>query len=195
MKRRNFVELLSLTTGAIATGVVPGFSKSSISFSATKSLNNDQNEFSADVVIAGAGLGGFAATMAALRNDLSVILTEETDWIGGQLTQQGLSCPDEHPWIETHGATQLYRDLRIAVREYYVRNYPLTQLARNKKNLNPGDGMVSRLCFEPRVALTVMYDMLAPYLGSGKLKLLLQHKITGAEVTGNKVYALKARNT
>ena len=194
MNRRNFVELMTLSGGALASGIVPGFSKSVNTLSAKRNLNNGENEFSADVVIAGAGLGGFAAAMAALRNGLSVILTEETDWIGGQLTQQGLSCPDEHPWIETYGATQLYRDFRNAVRKYYLQNYPITASARNRKNLNPGDGMVSRLCFEPRVALAVMYNMLAPYLSSGKLKLLLQHKITGAEVASNKVSALKAIN-
>lgn len=194
MNRRNFVELITLSGGAFASGIIPGFSKSVRASSGSKNLYNGENEFSADVVIAGAGLGGFAATMAALRNGLSVILTEETDWIGGQLTQQGLSCPDEHLWIETHGATQLYREFRNAVRKYYLRNYPLTESARTRKNLNPGDGLVSRLCFEPRVALTVMYSMLAPYLSSGKLKLLLQTKITGAEVTGNKVHALIGRS-
>ena len=195
MNRRNFVELITLSGGVLTSGAIPSFSKSVRASSKSKNLNNGENEFSADVVIAGAGLGGFAATMAALRNGLSVILTEETDWIGGQLTQQGLSCPDEHPWIETHGATQLYRDFRNAVREYYLQNYPLTDSARARKNLNPGDGMVSRLCFEPRVALAIMYSMLAPYLSSGKLTLLLQNKITGAEVAGNKVQALKARST
>ncbi|MEO8824087.1 MAG: FAD-dependent oxidoreductase [Ginsengibacter sp.] len=195
MNRRNFVELITLSGGPFAFGTFPGFSKSIMPFSEIKNLNNGENKFLADVVIAGAGLGGFAAAMAALRNGLSVILTEETDWIGGQLTQQGLSCPDEHPWIETHGATQLYRDFRNAVREYYLRNYPLTESARDRNNLNPGDGLVSRLCFEPRVALAVMYSMLAPYFSSGKLKLLLQTRITGAEVSGNRVRALNAHST
>ncbi|MEO9070207.1 MAG: FAD-dependent oxidoreductase, partial [Ginsengibacter sp.] len=85
MNRRNFVELMALSGGAIACGTIPAFSKSAKAFSKNKNLNNNENEFSADVVIAGAGLGGFAATMAALRNGLSVILTEETNWIGGQL--------------------------------------------------------------------------------------------------------------
>ena len=62
----------------------------------------------ADVVIAGGGLGGCAAALAALRNGLRVVLTEETDWIGGQLTQQAVP-PDEHRWIESHGCTQSYR--------------------------------------------------------------------------------------
>ncbi|HEY9341099.1 MAG TPA: FAD-dependent oxidoreductase [Hanamia sp.] len=193
MNRRNFVEMLTLSGGVIAAGTIPGFP----TYAGTGRMihGKDENEFSSDVVIAGAGLGGFAAAMAALRNGHSVILTEETDWIGGQLTQQGLSCPDEHQWIETHGATQLYRDFRTAVREYYVRNYPLTESARTRKNLNPGDGSVSRLCHEPRVALAVLYNMLAPFLSSGKLRLLLEHKIVGADVSGNKIRALKARST
>ncbi len=195
MNRRNFVELMALGGGAFASGAIPGLSRSVNTFCGKKNLNNSEKEFSADVVIAGAGLGGFGSTMAALRNGLSVILAEQTNWIGGQLTQQGLSCPDEHPWIETHGATELYRNFRIAVREYYLRKYPLTPSARSSKNLNPGDGLVSRLCFEPKVALAVMYRMLAPYLNSGKLTLLLQHKITQAVVSANKVNALKGQTT
>ncbi|HKG27367.1 MAG TPA: FAD-dependent oxidoreductase [Thermomicrobiales bacterium] len=34
----------------------------------------------------------------------SVILTEESDWIGGQLTAQAVPL-DEHPWIERTGCT------------------------------------------------------------------------------------------
>ena len=47
-----------------------------------------------DLVILGGGLGGVATALAACRNGLQVILTEETDWIGGQLTQQAVP-PDE----------------------------------------------------------------------------------------------------
>ena len=58
------------------------------------------NETKTDVVILGGGLGGCAAAMAACRQGASVILTEPTDWIGGQVSQQGVP-PDEHQWIET----------------------------------------------------------------------------------------------
>lgn len=191
MNRRQFVELFALGTGAFTAGVLPAFSATG---NERMNRRGDGRELSADVVIAGAGIGGFAATMSALRNGRSVILTEETDWIGGQFTQQGLSCPDEHRWIETHGATQLYRDFRNAIREYYLRNYPLTESARAQKYFNPGNGMVSRLCFEPRVGLAVLYNFITPFLKSGKLRLLLQHTIVGADVTGNKIRTLKARN-
>ena len=155
--------------------------------------NMEANEYQADVVIAGAGLGGVAAALASLRNGLKVILTEETDWIGGQLSQQGVP-PDEHQWIETHGATRLYRDFRTAVRAYYVRNYPLTDEARSRKDLNPGDGSVSRLCHEPRVAVAVLRDMLNPYISAGKLVLLTEHKVVGADISGDKVRALNVVN-
>jgi hypothetical protein len=179
--------------GVIASEAIFGTNPANAATS--RLIADKRNEFSADLVVAGGGIGGFAATMAALRNGHSVILTEETDWIGGQLTQQGLSCPDEHQWIETHGATQVYRDYRTSVREYYLKNYPLIESARTRKYLNPGDGNVSRLCHEPRVALAVLYQMIAPYLSSGKLKLFLEYKIVKAEVSDNKVSALKARST
>src|SRR5690348_11064378 len=76
------------------------------------------SEFSCDIAVIGAGVGGFAAALAALRNGMRVVLTEETDWIGGQLTSQAVP-PDEHPWIEEFGCTRSYREYRNAVRDYY----------------------------------------------------------------------------
>ena len=193
MNRKKFIELSTVFGGAIATNSI--FNSTEHFYIHTKQSADPGNteELTADVVISGGGLGGCAAAMAALRNNLTVILTEETDWIGGQISQQGVP-PDEHQWIETHGATQLYRDFRRSIRGYYYRNYPLTNSARENKYLNPGDGSVSKLCHEPRVALSVLRDMLAPYISSKKLILLTQYKIISADVSGYRVRALKAFN-
>ncbi|HEX9922754.1 MAG TPA: FAD-dependent oxidoreductase, partial [Anaerolineae bacterium] len=69
-----------------------------------------------DILIIGAGLGGVAGALAALSLGKRVILTEETDWIGGQLTTQ-LVPPDENPWIDSHntGCTASYRRLRDGI--------------------------------------------------------------------------------
>ncbi len=146
-----------------------------------------------DLVIAGGGLGGVAAALAAARSGLRVAMTEETDWIGGQLTQQGVP-PDEHQWIETHGATRWYRDLRTGIRDYYRRYYPLTDAARARANLNPGDGWVSRLCHEPRVALAVLEGLLAPHVAAGRVTLLLEHEAVAADVSGDRVRAIRVRS-
>jgi hypothetical protein len=191
MKRKKFIELVTVSGGAVAAtsfSGLPGF----FHITHDSAVSGKRiNELKADVVIAGGGLGGCAAAIGALRNGLSVVMTEETEWIGGQLTSQGVP-PDEHQWIETHGATRLFRDFRNAVRQYYVRNYPLTESARTNKILNPGDGSVSRLCHEPRVALAVLLDLMAPWISSGKLTLLTNTKIVGADYTGDKIRSLKA---
>jgi hypothetical protein len=150
-------------------------------------------ELRSDVAIMGGGTGGCAAALAALRNGLRVVLTEETDWVGGQLTAQAVP-PDEHTWIESFGCTRLYRAYRTAVRDYYRRNYPLTEEARGRWNLNPGDGSVSRLTHEPRVSLAVLEEMLAPHLSGGRLTVLLRHKPVAAETAGDRVRAVRVRD-
>jgi hypothetical protein len=147
----------------------------------------------ADILIVGGGLGGVAAALAALRLGRKVTLTEPTDWIGGQLTAQAVP-PDEHPWIEGIGSSAGYRRLRHGIREYYRRNYPLMPAARFNGRLNPGQGGVSPLCHEPRVALSVLQEMLAPHLATGNLDLVLGHTPERAEVEGDHVRAVVLRD-
>jgi hypothetical protein len=146
-----------------------------------------------DILIVGGGLGGVAATLAALHLGKQVILTEAGDWIGGQLTAQAVP-PDEHPWIEQMGCTASYRRLREGIRSYYRRNYPLLPAVRAEAYLNPGMGAVSRLCHEPRVALAVLEEMLAPYRPSRQLDVLLQHRPIAAEFDGDHVRAITLLN-
>lgn len=150
-------------------------------------------EISAEVAIIGGGTGGCAAALAALRNGMKVVMTEETDWIGGQMTAQGVP-PDEHRWIEETGCTASYRAYRDGVREYYRRHYPLSEQARSARYLNPGAGSVSRLCHEPKVGLTVLQNMLAPYQSSGQLTLLLNHQSIQADVEQDRVNTVTVRN-
>src|SRR5882757_5320677 len=123
---------------------LPGFQVPKASMSILARLTHA--EMSADVVILGGGTGGCAAALAAARNGMRVIMTEETDWIGGQFTAQALPAPDEHGATEKFGRTQSYADYRSLVRAYYRTYYPLTPEARSRPNLNPGDGWVSALC-------------------------------------------------
>ena len=150
-------------------------------------------ELVADVAVIGGGIGGCAAAIAAARNDMRVIMTEETDWVGGQLTSQAVP-PDEHAWIESFGCTRSYREYRERVRDYYRRNYPLTEEARRRPDLNPGNGRVSRLTHEPRVSLAVLEEMLAPFVSSGRVNVLLRHVPIAADVAGDFLRAVTVRH-
>jgi len=139
-----------------------------------------------DVAVIGGGLGGVAAALAVLRRGHRVVLTEQYPWLGGQLTSQGVP-PDEHIWVEQFGVTAGYRALREGIRRYYRDHYPLTDLARRDLQLNPGRGRVSRLCHEPRVALAVITQLLAPHLSSGRLTILQPYVPVAAEVADDVV--------
>ncbi|MBW3468419.1 FAD-dependent oxidoreductase [Arthrospiribacter ruber] len=191
MKRRTFISGIAFGAGAFTVNPISLIGKEDASKKKVL-VSENYKVFEADLVVAGGGLGGCAAALAALRNGMSVVMTEETDWIGGQLTQQAVP-PDEHQWIETHGATALYREFREQIRIYYKSYYPLTEEARNREFLNPGDGAVSRLCHEPKVALQVLKQLFAPYESSGKIKILLNHKISSAESDGIRVSNLESK--
>src|SRR5690554_4334128 len=102
----------------------------------------------ADIAIIGGSTGGVAAALAAAKAGKRVVMTEEADWIGGQLTSQAVP-PDEHPWIEQFGSTASYREFRNRVRAYYQQNFPVTAEARASFAFNPGQSIVSAITHEP----------------------------------------------
>jgi hypothetical protein len=168
------------------------FFPAAASLFALSSLSAD-SELNADIAIIGGGVGGCAAAQSALRSGLRVILTEETNWLGGQLTSQAVP-PDEHPWIEVFGCTRSYRQYRNAVRDYYRAHYKLTAATRARVELNPGNGSVSRLTHEPRVSLAVLDAMLAPYVKNGSLQLMLEHAPVAASTNADEVSSVTLRD-
>ena len=76
MKRRVALSTLALGVGSSKSEVLQKI--------------NYSRELKADVIIIGGGLGGCAAALSSLKSGLTVIMCEETDWIGGQLTSQGV---------------------------------------------------------------------------------------------------------
>ena len=143
-------------------------------------------DLTTDILIVGAGLGGVAAALAAADRGAHVVLTEEHPWIGGQLTSQAVP-PDEHPWVEEFGVTARYRALRDGIRDVYRRRYPLIDAARDRDDLNPGAGWVSKLCHEPRIAAGVLEEMLLPHRSTGRIRLLERTRPIAATADGDRV--------
>jgi hypothetical protein len=102
--------------------------------------------------------------------------------------------PDEHPWIESFGATRAYRAYRESVRRYYRDNYPLTREALDNPRLNPGGGSVSVLTHEPKVSLAVLEASLAPYVSAGQLAVYRRHKPVAADTQGDRVRSVAVKS-
>lgn len=130
-----------------------------------------------DVAVIGGSLGGVQAALSAAEENKKVYLCEECDWIGGQLTSQGVP-PDENGWIETFGGTRRYREFRQSVKEYYA-SLPEFDLEAAKKagqrdwgtedSFSPGNAWVSRIAHEPEVAVRILEDRMACHIEEGRI--------------------------
>lgn len=143
-----------------------------------------------DIAVIGGSMGGVAAALAACEAGRRVLLAEETGWLGGQMTSQGVSALDEHRYIEHFGGTASYYDLRSRIRRHYQACYGVLATMPDGAPLNPGNGWVSRLCFEPAVGVQAVQAMLQPHIDAGRLTILLHHRPLAAEVTGESVAAV-----
>ena len=186
LDRRSFLKS-SLAVGAAASAPA-GFLRA-----AEATASGRARELTAEVLVVGGSIGGVAAALAAARLGRTVLLTEENVWIGGQATAQGIPL-DEHPWAEDYGRTQSYAEFRSRARDYYRRNFPLSDAARTDPKLNPGAGWVSKLCIEPRVALAVVHEMLAPHLAAGRVQIFTRHRPIAAHTAGDRVRAVTLRD-
>ena len=162
------------------------------SFIHTVTVPAQPAEVACDVLVAGAGAGGFAAALRSGMRGHSVCLTEETDWIGGQLTAGGVPALDEHKFIEFTGATRTYYDMRNRIRDYYRRGgaYTLSPAAAAWENFNPGSCYVSALCFEPKAGVAVLEQMLAPY--RHKVQVLLRTQVFRLQVMDRRIVSALA---
>ena len=74
-----------------------------------------------DVIIADAGTGGWAAAVQAARMGVRVLLLEETDWIGGQMSCAGVTTMDEDSvWMKFPVRERgIYREFHESMITYY----------------------------------------------------------------------------
>jgi len=135
-----------------------------------------------DVAVIGGSLGGVAAALAAAEAGARVILAEEHAWLGGQVTSQAVSALDEYEGVEQAPPSRAYASFRDAIRSYYAQAWRApAHMPNGGAPLNPGNGWVSRLCFEPRAGLAVLNELLAPHLRSGRLKIRLRQRPCACE--------------
>jgi len=130
---------------------------------------------SCDVLVAGGGMGGLAAALESSKSH-TTLLTEETTWLGGQMTSQGVCALDENKYVETTGACKSYLEMREGIRDFYRNSNKLTAEAAADALLHPGTSWVTRLAFEPEIAVDVIDQMLAPAMTAEKLTVIRRLK-------------------
>src|SRR5579883_2174696 len=94
-----------------------------------------------DLLIVGGSTAGISAALAASKwPGIKICLIEETDWLGGQMTSQGVPITDDgrNFQVETSGANRSYQLFREAIRNYYKRTYQLSEASLQSRYFNPG---------------------------------------------------------
>lgn len=136
-----------------------------------------------DVVIAGAGTAGWAAAIQAARMGVKVLLVEETDWIGGQMSAAAVTSMDESGLggkfpVRERG---IYREFNQSmVNFYYTLNKdPYRAYYSWPTQLEGG--------YEPKVTRAVLYAFIEEARKKGVLDLVTGTDITKVNKEGERV--------
>ncbi len=121
-----------------------------------------------DVLVIGGSLGGVAAALSAARSGKDVLLLSASNWIGGQMTSQGVCTPDENQFVETSGSTRTYRNFRQRTRQYYETNFMLSAAGKasivDHGYLELGESWVSNgYSVEAKVGCKILKRMLGEW--------------------------------
>ncbi|MCX6908719.1 MAG: FAD-dependent oxidoreductase [Verrucomicrobia bacterium] len=139
-----------------------------------------------DIIIAGGGTGGVGAAVQAARMGRSVLLLEETDWVGGQMNAAAVTSMDEGRTLCRERG--LYRELCALIMAHYQ---PLGINCETAYWLR-------HVCVEPRVGQRLLLTMLGDARGAGVLDLSLRSRVTKVlknrnAVTGAEVEIVTAK--
>jgi hypothetical protein len=120
----------------------------------------DARTIECDLFVAGGGFSGAAVAYEGLLAGKTVCMTEITDWVGGQISSQGVSALDERKTQRDRlFFPRGYNVFRERIKAFYGR-------------LNPGDCWVSESCFLPKDGHQLLWQMLkeAETQGKGNLQ-------------------------
>lgn len=136
-----------------------------------------------DVVIAGAGTGGVGVAVQAARMGRSVLLLEETDWIGGQMNAAAVTSMDEGVTLVRERG--LYRELCGLIASHY-QPLGLNYLTAYWNG---------HVCVEPGVGKQLLHVLLGDARGQGVLDLALRTRVTKVLRSGDTVTGVEIEST
>jgi hypothetical protein len=150
-----------------------------------------------DILIVGGSFAGLAAILSAAApegtagDSIHVCCLEETDWLGGQMTAQGVPNTDDgrNFQVETSGSNRSHQRFREAIRNHYRQTYKLSETAKKQRFFNPGNSWywVSQLAFEPKVAVKEINKLIAKLTTEARLQVFLRRKVVEVECDGKTI--------
>ncbi len=151
-------------------------------------LAPDQIQQDYDVVIAGAGTGGWAAALQAARLGAKVLLLEESDWIGGQMAAAGVTTMDEDSvWMKFPVRERgIYREFHESMQLHYLtlEKDPLVAYYGWPEQLEGG--------YEPKVARAIMYGFIDETRKLGNtLHVALRTRVTSVKKSDKSVQGVE----
>ncbi|MGC4235821.1 MAG: FAD-dependent oxidoreductase [Niabella sp.] len=143
-----------------------------------------------DIIVAGGGTGGWAAAVQAARMGSDVLLIEETDWLGGQMSAAAVTSMDESgPQVRERG---IYREFHesMLLHYYTLDKDPFQAYYHGSLTQNQQEGG-----YAPVVAKAMLYGFIEEARnrkGAGNLHVIVRSKVSdvirkGQQVTGVKI--------
>lgn len=144
-----------------------------------------------DVIVAGAGTGGWAAAVQAARLGVKVLLLEETDWIGGQMAAAAVATMDEEGCWEKFPVRErgIYREFHESIVNFYytLNKDPFRAYYAWPEQLEGG--------YEPKVARAVLYAFIEDLRREGKtLDLAVDTKVNKVLRDGNTINGVEVEH-
>ncbi|MBX7207816.1 MAG: FAD-dependent oxidoreductase [Verrucomicrobiaceae bacterium] len=137
-----------------------------------------------DVIVAGAGTGGWAAAVQAARLGARVLLMEESDWIGGQMAAAGVTTMDEDSvWMKFPVRERgIYREFSESMVLHYLTMQKDPQVAYYGWPDQMEGG------YEPKAARAVMYGFIKEVRDRGAvLDVSLRTSVSAVKKQGDTV--------
>ncbi len=142
-----------------------------------------------DIIVAGGGTGGWAAAVQAARMGSDVLLIEETDWLGGQMSAAAVTSMDESgPQVRERG---IYREFHESMALYYytLDKDPFQAYYHGNLTQNQQEGG-----YAPAVARAMLYGFIEEARnrkGAGKLHVIVRSKVSDVLLNGQQVTGVK----
>lgn len=137
----------------------------------------DGSTLNCSILVAGGSTAAYSAALTALRMNLDVCLVQPQKVVGGQFTAQGLPASDDGDLLKQKATYSQVDGEKFAIsktQRWFRQRQRQLQPVAGRLQENPGGAWVCPITTTPVVSAIALNEPLMPYLGSGKLKLIVE---------------------